>query len=185
MLGYHRAPEETAKVLSSDGWFKTGDVGNIDSDGYVWITGRAKRTIILSSGKKIAPEELEGRLLARPGILEAIVTGESESHTVTAEIYAEMPEKSVREAVAAVNRELPIYKRIKRVIIRTAPFQRTSSGKIRLPVAPPPPPERPCRHHHHLPSMPRGWWLALALLGVVALALVVIAVCFIIYLGGD
>jgi len=185
MLGYHRAPEETAKVLSSDGWFRTGDVGNIDSDGYVWITGRAKRTIILSSGKKIAPEELEGKLLARPGILEAVVTGESESHTVTAEIYAEVPEKSVREAVAAVNRELPIYKRIKRVVIRTAPFQRTSSGKIRLPIAPPPPPERPSQHHHHLPSMPRGWWLALALLGVVALALVVIAVCFIIYLGGD
>ena len=184
MLGYHRAPDETAEVLSSDGWFRTGDIGNIDADGYVWITGRAKRTIILSSGKKIAPEELEGRLLARPGILEAVVTGESESRTVTAEIYAEIPEKSVREAVAAVNRELPLYKRVKRVVVRAEPFPRTSSGKIRLPAAAPPP-EKPPRRRAHMPPVPRGWWLALALLGVVALALVVIAVCFIIYLGTD
>ena len=113
------------------------------------------------------------------------MTGESESRTVTAEIYAEIPESDVREAVAAVNRELPIYKRIKRVVVRDTPFPRTSSGKIRLPVTPPPSAkQRPSRRHAlPIPPVPRGWWLALALLGVVALALVVIAVCFIVYLG--
>ena len=187
MLRYHRAPEETARVLSPDGWFRTGDIGRIDSDGFVWITGRAKRTIVLSSGKKIAPEELEGRLLACHGIAEVVVTGESESRTVTAEIYAEIPESDVREAVATVNRELPIYKRIKRVVVRESPFPRTSSGKIRLPLAPPPPARQRPAHRHTLPlpPVPRGWWLALALLGIVALALVVIAVCFIVYLGAD
>ena len=187
MLGYYRAPERTAEVLSPDGWFRTGDIGRIDSDGFVWITGRAKRTIVLSSGKKIAPEELEGRLLSCPGIAEAVVTGEVESRTVTAEIYAEIPEKDVRDAVAAINRELPIYKRIKRVVVRDTPFPRTSSGKIRLPVAPPPvaKPRGSSRHAIPLPPVPRGWWLALALLGVVALALVVIAVCFIVYLGSE
>ena len=182
MLRYHRAPEETAKVLSPDGWFKTGDIGRIDADGYVWITGRAKRTIVLSSGKKIAPEELEGLLLSCPGILEAVVTGEAESRTVTAEIFADIPESEVRGAVAAVNRSLPIYKRIKRVVVRGAPFPRTSSGKIRLPTMPPPKPRQ--RGHNALPvPVPRGWWLALALLAVVALALVVIAVCFIVHLS--
>ena len=172
-------------MLSPDGWFRTGDIGRIDADGFVWITGRAKRTIVLSSGKKIAPEELEGRLLACPGIAEVVVTGESESRTLTAEIYAEIPEADVRAAVAAVNSALPLYKRIKRVVVRDTPFPRTSSGKIRLPVAPPPSvKQRPSRRHAlPIPPVPRGWWLALALLGVVALALVVIAVCFIVYLG--
>ena len=182
MLRYHRAPEETAKVLSPDGWFRTGDLGRIDADGYVWITGRAKRTIILSSGKKIAPEELEGLLLSCPEILEAVVTGESESRTITAEIFVEIPESEVRGVVAAVNRTLPIYKRIKRVVVRGAPFPRTSSGKIRLPTIPPP--KSRTRNHRALAvPVPRGWWLALSLLAVVALALVVIAVCFILHLS--
>ena len=185
MLRYHCAPEETSKVLSPDGWFKTGDIGRIDADGYVWITGRAKRTIVLSSGKKIAPEELEGFLLSCPGILEAVVTGESESRTITAEIFADIPEVEVRGAVAAVNRALPIYKRIKRVVVRDAPFPRTSSGKIRLPTMPPK--SRTKSHRTLSVPVPRGWWLALSLLAVVALALVVIAVCFIVHLssGGD
>ena len=184
MHGYYRAPEETAKVLSPDGWFSTGDLGRIDSDGYVWIVGRAKRTIVLSSGKKIAPEELEGKLLQHSGISEVVVTGESESRTVTAEIFAEIPEPEVRGIVAAINRELPLYKRIKRVVVRDAPFPRTSSGKIRLTTAPAQRPRRRdgARMLPHV-AVPRGWWLALALLGVVALALVVIAVCFIVYLG--
>ena len=98
-----------------------------------------------------------------------------------------LTEKDVRDAVAAINRELPIYKRIKRVVVRESPFPRTSSGKIRLPVAPPPvaKPRGSRRHAIPLPPVPRGWWLALALLGVVALALVVIAVCFIVYLGSE
>ena len=186
MLRYHRAPEETAAVLSPDGWLSTGDIGRIDADGYVWITGRAKRTIVLSSGKKIAPEELEGLLLSCPGILEAVVTGEAESRTVTAEIFADISEVEVRGAVAAVNRTLPLYKRIKRVVVRDAPFPRTSSGKIRFPALPPPK-SRTKSHRTLSVPVPRGWWLALSLLAVVALALVVIAVCLIVYLsaGGD
>ncbi len=186
MLGYYRAPEETAAVLSSNGWFRTGDIGRIDGDGYVWISGRAKRVIVLSSGKKIAPEELEGMLLSHFGILEAVVTGEAQSRTITAEIYAEIPELDVRAVVAVVNKNLPIYKRIKRVVVREKPFPRTSSGKIRLSAATP-----PVREPHQIQGLmphivvPRGWWLALSLLAVVAVALVIIAVCFIVYLGTE
>lgn len=132
MKGYYKSPEHTARVIDPEGWFHTGDIGRIDADGFVWITGRASRTIILSSGKKIAPEELEEKLLALPGVLEAMVSGDGEKRDVCAEIYASVSETSVKRLVSELNATLPIYKRIKRVKVRTEPFPRTSSGKIRV-----------------------------------------------------
>ena len=132
MKGYYKMPERTAKAIDPEGWFHTGDRGTIDADGYVWVTGRASRTIVLSSGKKIAPEELEDKLLSLPGVLEALVSGEGETRDVKAEIYASIPEERVRDAVSALNRTLPVYQRIKTVVVRTEPFPRTSSGKIKL-----------------------------------------------------
>ena len=58
MLGYYEMPEETEKVLK-DGWFYTGDLGYIDKDGYVFLTGRAKNVIVLKNGKNVYPEEIE------------------------------------------------------------------------------------------------------------------------------
>jgi len=133
MKGYFREPERTAQVLSDDGWFSTGDIGQIDGDGYVWITGRASRTIVLSSGKKVAPEELEEKILALPGVREVVVTGDGATREIKAEVYAVVPEHSVRRTISALNGNLPVYKRIKTVLLRTEPFPRTASGKIRLP----------------------------------------------------
>ena len=130
--GYYRDPSGTAKVLSSDGWFRTGDYGRIDEDGYVWVAGRASRTIVLSSGKKIAPEELEERILALPGIREAVVSGDGSTREIKAEIYAVIPESSVRKAMSALNGSLPVYKRVRTVVVRSEPFPRTDSGKIRI-----------------------------------------------------
>ena len=135
MKGYYREPERTAQVLSADGWFNTGDVGRIDPDGYVWITGRAARTIVLSSGKKVAPEELEERILALPGIREVVVSGDGETRDIRAEIFAAVPEATARREVDALNATLPVYKRIKTVVVRQEPFPRTASGKICLPKA--------------------------------------------------
>lgn len=132
MKGYYKMPERTAKAIDPDGWFHTGDRGQIDADGYVWVTGRASRTIVLSSGKKIAPEELEEKILQLPGVLETLVSGEGESRDVKAEIYASVPEETIRRAVAALNQTLPVYQRIKTVAIRKEPFPRTSSGKIKV-----------------------------------------------------
>lgn len=132
MKGYYKASECTARVIDPDGWFHTGDIGRIDEDGFVWITGRASRTIILSSGKKIAPEELEEKLLALPGIREAVVSGNGLSREIKAEVYASVPEASVRRLIAALNDTLPLYKRIRVVSVRDEPFPRTSSGKIRV-----------------------------------------------------
>ena len=67
-----------------------------------------------------------------PGVLEALVSGEGETRDVKAEIYAAVPEASVRRAVAALNQALPVYQRIKTVVVRKEPFPRTSSGKIKV-----------------------------------------------------
>ena len=132
MKGYYKQPEKTAQVIDVDGWYHTGDIGHIDADGYVWITGRKSRTIILSSGKKIAPEELEEKLLALPGVREALVSGEGETRDIKAEVYPSMSEEFVRKAIGELNLTLPVYKRIKTVVVRNEPFPRTSSGKIKV-----------------------------------------------------
>lgn len=149
LKGYYREPEHTAKVLSQDGWFNTGDVGRIDEDGYVWIEGRASRTIVLSSGKKVAPEDLEDRIHALPGIREVVVSGDGEKREIKAEVYAVVNEAAVRREIADLNGRLPVYKRIKKVVVRTEPFPRTASGKIRLHG------EKPQPMTHPLPESPQ------------------------------
>ena len=77
-------------------------------------------------------EELEHLLSGLPGILEALVTGEGESRLLTAEVYSTLPEKNVNDQIDMINRSLPIYKRIRRVVVRKEPFPRTASGKIKV-----------------------------------------------------
>ena len=132
MKGYYKEPEKTAAVIDKDGWYHTGDIGTIDADGFVYFTGRASRTIILDSGKKIAPEELEDKILSIPGIRECIVRGEKDTRDIIAEVYASIPECRVHKSIGELNLQLPVYKRVKKVVVRDEPFPRTSSGKIRL-----------------------------------------------------
>ena len=61
MQGYYKNEESTKEVLSEDGWFNTGDVGHIDRDGYLYLTGRAKSVIVTEGGKNVFPEELEDK----------------------------------------------------------------------------------------------------------------------------
>lgn len=164
LKGYYKEPVRTADVLDGEGWFSTGDYGRIDEEGFVWITGRASRTIILSSGKKVAPEELEERLMSLPGIREVLVSGDPTTREVKAEVYAVVSEETVRRQIDLANKSLPLYKRIRQVIVRTEPFPRTSSGKIKVStpkpatpvaaVATPPMPSTPCkpveRRHRNL-----------------------------------
>jgi long-chain acyl-CoA synthetase len=132
MNGYYKRPEKTAETIDAEGWLHTGDYGRIDEGGNVFVTGRISRTIILSSGKKVAPEELEDKISVLPGVMEVMVSGDGEKRSIKAEIYASQNEEVVRGAVSSLNLTLPVYQRIDTVIFRKEPFDRTSSGKIKL-----------------------------------------------------
>lgn len=80
MRGYYRNPQRTEAVLDGDGWFHTGDLGHVDGDGQVWITGRAKDTIVLASGENVEPEPIEAAIKTSPLIEQAIVVGQDQKH---------------------------------------------------------------------------------------------------------
>ncbi len=123
--GYYKDPEATAAVLSDDGWFRTGDVGEIDNDGYLKITDRKKDLIITAGGKNIAPQNLENALKSSRFISQAIVVGDRRPY-ITALITldeAEVassgrdPQKLVQEVVDEVNRERVRVEQIKKFSI--------------------------------------------------------------------
>jgi long-chain acyl-CoA synthetase len=78
MKGYHNLPTETAAVLTPDGYFKTGDLGRFDSDGFLYITGR-KKDLIIVAGEKVSPREIEELLMSHPAVVEAAVVGKKDA----------------------------------------------------------------------------------------------------------
>lgn len=131
MKGYYKNEEETKKVLSEDGWFNTGDLGKIDEDGFLFITGRAKNIIVLSNGENVQAEELEDKIKKINNVKEVIVYGEDDM--LTAELFIESPnsEEDVKNEILALNEDLPLYKRIKKIKIRDNEFEKTATKKIK------------------------------------------------------
>ena len=150
MLGYYQMPEETEKILK-DGWFHTGDLGKIDENGFLYITGRCKSVIVTKNGKNIYPEEIEYYLNDCPLISEALVQGikrENDDETyVNAQIFPnkeaiteylkgtvptkEEIKKVIADVVANVNSKIPNYKHIKNFVIRDKEFEKTTTQKIK------------------------------------------------------
>ena len=146
MLGYYKNDEENAKAFTEDGWYRTGDIGYMDEDGYIFITGRLKSVIVLENGKNVFPEEIEEYLEKFEEIEEVVVVGrkaeDGETIRLTAiaypkvDIYGENidTEKAYNDIHAKIlnlNRTLPSFKVIKDLEIRTEPFEKTTSRKIK------------------------------------------------------
>ena len=127
MTGYYHDNISTLEAVK-DGWFRTGDLGYLDEDGFLFVTGRKKNLIILSNGKNVSAEELELRILGITGVREVVVS--AENGIITAEVFAEN-ETEIRTRIATLNRELPSYKRIQKVKFRKSAFEKTTTQKIR------------------------------------------------------
>ncbi|MGI6152845.1 MAG: AMP-dependent synthetase/ligase [Christensenellaceae bacterium] len=144
MLGYYQNEEATNRVLK-DGWFNTEDIGRVDSDGFLFITGRKKNLIVLNNGKNVYPEEIEEYLLHIPYIKEVVVYAPTESGInetrLCAEIYldeafsaahtAEEQRASLEEDIHQINRGLPVYKQVHDFNIRDTEFEKTTKKTIK------------------------------------------------------
>ena len=146
MLGYYNNPEANSEVFTEDGWFRTGDVGYLDSDNYIYITGRIKFVIVLENGKNVFPEEIEEYLDAIDIISECCVIGRksetSDEIILTVVVYPDYSkfEKDVddetvynalKKVITATNKKLPTFKQIKAIEVRKTEFEKTTTKKIK------------------------------------------------------
>ena len=147
MLGYYKNEEETKKVLKN-GWFRTGDYGYIDKDGFIFITGRKKDIIVLKNGKNVYPQEIEFLINKIPYVSESIVYSRDKSTTDTMlcakivydkehikEYLGEKTEQEYKqiiwEEIKKINQTLPIFKHIKSITITTQGLKKTTTQKVK------------------------------------------------------
>lgn len=147
MLGYYEMEEETKKVIK-DGWFNSGDIGYLDKDGYLYITGRSKNVIVTANGKNIYPEEIELVLAKIPYISECMVYGKGDKDDLTVSVKIipnyeyikenvkkDMSEEEIYnliwEEIKKVNKSLTSYKAIKYLEIKKDEFEKTTTMKIK------------------------------------------------------
>ena len=139
MMGYYKEPDKTAEVMTLDGWLCTGDLGYVDEENFLYLTGRKKNLIITKNGENVSPEELENRLSESPLVQEVLVR-ESEG-VIEAEFFPDAEytaKKEITDVKAALqelidnwNKSAPAYKKIYRLKVRDAEFPKTPSKKIK------------------------------------------------------
>ncbi len=133
MKGYYKNPEATAEAIR-DGWFHTGDLGRIDEDGYLYVTGRRKNIIVLSNGENVSPEVLEDKLYACPLIDECVVCADGEE--IAANIFSvaaaadETKAEEIRAFVKQLNRRLPRVEQIRKLNLSAEELPKNSTGKL-------------------------------------------------------
>lgn len=156
MQGYYKMSEETAKVFTEDGWFKTGDLGWIDDENYLMLSGRVKNMIVTEGGKNVYPEEIEDAFQLETDIQQITVQGyiadtEHQSEELEALVYPSDDlysrlnikredcseeelssiKKAVSEIVDKINKKLQPYQRITKVTVLEQPLEMTTTMKVK------------------------------------------------------
>ena len=146
MLGYYNNPEANASAFTEDGWYRTGDVGYLGKDDYIYITGRLKSVIVLENGKNVFPEEIEEYLENIPEIAESVVVGrkaaDNETVLLTAIVYPNRDlfekdadndtiHKTIYAKIQEQNKHMPSFKKIMALELRDTEFEKTTSRKIK------------------------------------------------------
>ena len=146
MKGYFEDQEATDEVLSG-AWFRTGDYGYLDEDGFIFITGRKKNVIVLNNGKNVFPEEIEEYLYKFDLVAECVVIGRKNAEDnveVTALIYPDFAKAEemglgtdlneigsvIKDKLAELNRTLPSFKQVRGLEMRRTEFEKNTSKKI-------------------------------------------------------
>ena len=141
MLGYYNNEEATAEVFTDDGWFKTGDMGVIDADGFLYIRGRCKSMLLGPSGQNIYPEEIESAINNMPYVIESLVI--EDKGQLVALVYPDMDkasadkldadalQKKMEENINIVNADMPNYQKIAHVRIMPEEFEKTPKKSIK------------------------------------------------------
>ncbi len=137
---YYKEEEETKNAFSNDGYFKTGDLVRFDDEGYLYIVGRKKEIIILSTGENISPFELENKFNELDIIQDSLVYLDENTNTLAVSVYprlvelakvqADNKEEYIKNEINKVNKSLPSFMRVSKITIRKEDFKRTPAMKI-------------------------------------------------------
>ena len=130
MLGYYGDPVRTARVIQA-GEYHTGDLGYLDSDGFLFVTGRKGNLIVFEDGTKCLPEVLEERILVHPAVQEAVVFADEINgrRSLCARVY--LPQAQLQEEIRQHILRLPIHHPFARIEFTSEPLPKTSTGKLR------------------------------------------------------
>ena len=146
MLGYYKNEKATEEAFDEEGYYRTGDIGYMDGDGYIYITGRKKSVIVLNNGKNVFPEEIEEYLGNIDSIAESVVVGrkkaDSDEVVLTAIVFPAFDKfekdtsledisEKIKADINEMNKKLPSFKQVRNIELRKTEFEKTTSRKIK------------------------------------------------------